>query len=261
VIVMDALHHVPDVPAVFREAARVLVSGGAFVLAEPGDGHAEAEKSRGEMIEHGVLESEIHVFDAVAFAREAGFDDIRIVPHYVPAIAMSPAQLEAATVSPAEEWTILQGDRIGDWSTYVLQSIFSRPIVVCRKGRRVVDSLAPNVLRADVQAQLTRHGDRVRGAVTVRNSGDTVWIGGGDALGCVRVGVQLLDAGRRLLNREFDRQPLARNLTPGDTTEVTLDLALPDASLPYVLKIDLVDEGICWFEDTGSTPAYVRLEP
>ena len=41
---------------------------------------------------------------------------------------------------------------------------------------------------------------------------------------------------------------------------MTLDLALPDASLPYVLKIDLVDEGICWFEDAGSPPAYVRLE-
>jgi hypothetical protein len=39
------------------------------------------------------------------------------------------------------------------------------------------------------------------------------------------------------------------------------DVTLPDASVSYVLKIDLVDEGICWFEDAGSTPAYYRLQP
>jgi len=36
-------------------------------------------------------------------------------------------------------------------------------------------------------------------------------------------------------------------------------LTLPDAETAYVLKIDLVDEGICWFEDVGSRPVYLPV--
>ena len=69
VIVIDALHHVPDVPAVFREAFRVLDTGGAFLLAEPGEGHAETDKSRGEMLEYGVHEREIHVAEIFEYTK------------------------------------------------------------------------------------------------------------------------------------------------------------------------------------------------
>ena len=34
---------------------------------------------------------------------------------------------------------------------------------------------------------------------------------------------------------------------------------LPDDSAPYVLKLDMVDEHICWFEDMGSRPVYVSV--
>src|SRR4029078_7119008 len=104
VLVMDALHHVPDVPAVFREAFRVLVDGGHFVLAEPGEGHSETERARAEIIEYGVEEREIHIFEMMDYGRDAGFDRIRAVPHYVPGISMSPAQVRAAMSDSADEW-------------------------------------------------------------------------------------------------------------------------------------------------------------
>jgi ubiquinone/menaquinone biosynthesis C-methylase UbiE len=261
VVVLDALHHVPDVRAVFLEAFRVLVIGGQFILAEPGEGHAETQKSRGEMIEHGVLEREIHVFEAMEYGRKAGFDHIRAVPHYVPNISMSPEQLTAAISSSADDWMIYQDDRLGYLSPYLIQSTFDRPVLVFRKGSRVIDSRMPRTLKAEITSRLVRDGTRVSGGIVVRNVGDTVWLAGGDVVGQVRIAAQLLSADRRSLSKEWSRTALGADVLPGRTAEVPVELTLPDAETPYVLKVDLVDEGICLFEDVGSTPIYVALDP
>ena len=259
VIVIDALHHVPDVPAVFREAYRILAEGGRFVLAEPGEGHSETEKSRGEMLEHGVQEGEIHLFEAIGYARDVGFSDIDVVPHYVPSIVMKPEDLRSAMNSPADQWVVHHGDRPDFLPQFLLQAMLDRPIAVFRKGRRPVDSRTPRILKAEITPRLRRDRMRVSGTVTIRNVGDTNWLGRGDDVGQVGLGVQLLNAERRLMNLELNRTRLGADVPPGGTLDVNVALALPDAETAYVLKIDLVDEGICWFEDVGSRPVYLPV--
>ena len=80
VVVIDALHHVPDVPRRLPRSPSRARDGGQFLLAEPGEGHAESEKSRAEMAEHGVCEREIHLLEAVRYGRAAGFDQVRAGP-------------------------------------------------------------------------------------------------------------------------------------------------------------------------------------
>jgi SAM-dependent methyltransferase len=259
VVVIDALHHVPSASAVFHEAHRVLVEGGQFVLAEPGEGHSDSEKARSEMLEHGVQEREIHLFEAIDYARGAGFDDIRIAAHYVPLASMTPENLRRAMAAPADEWVIHQDDRPGLFPQFVLQSILSRPIVVFGKGRRRVDSRMPQMLKAAITPNLVRAGGRVEGSVGLRNLGDTIWLGGGDQVGHVRLGVQLLTAERRVLEMEFCRVALAADVAPNDALVVSVDVSLPDTDASFVLKLDLVDEGVCWFEDVGSRPIYVPV--
>lgn len=58
------------------------------------------------------------------------------------------------------------------------------------------------------------------------------------------------------MNLELNRTRLGADVPPGGTLDVNVALTLPDAEAAYVLKIDLVDEGICWFEDVGSRPVY-----
>jgi ubiquinone/menaquinone biosynthesis C-methylase UbiE len=258
VVVMDSLHHVPDIPAVFLEAFRVLRTGGQFILAEPGEGHSEAEKSRSEMLEHGVLEQEIHLFEAMAIGKQAGFDPIRAVPHYVPDVAMSESQLKHATQSGIEDWMMFRGEEPGWFAPHVIQSFFSRPIVTFQKGERRVDSRMPNLLRADLSARLVRTERRVTGTVVIRNTGDSQWIAGDGRTGDVRLGIQLLTSDRKLIDREFLRARLSADIQPGGSTEISLGLELPDEA-PYVLKIDMVAEGLCWFEDAGSRPVYVPV--
>jgi hypothetical protein len=259
VVVIDALHHVADVPAVFREAFRVLVPGGQFLIAEPGEGHAEAEKSRGELSEHGICEREIHLFEAVAYGRGAGFGGVRVVPHYVPSVYFTPEDLRAAMGAPSERWRIRNGDTTARFDEYVMQSILSHPLIAFAKGERPLDSRAPRRLRARIEPRLARAGASVRGAAQLTNLGDTRWLAGGDQVGRVRLGVQLMGPERTLLALDFARVELPADVPPGAAVDVAVALTLPEATQPYVLKLDLVDEHICWFEDAGSVPVYVAL--
>ena len=176
VVVIDALHHAPDVPAVFREAFRVLDTGGAFLLAEPGEGHAETEKSRGEMLEHGVHEREIHVAE-VFEVREAlrASTMSRVVANHVPSITLTSAQLDAAARVPCGR---VAGDerRPADGPACVHHAVRLRsiPLFVCRKGRRAADSTVPSHLaRGDPTADCTARRGQSAVTVTLRNTGDT----------------------------------------------------------------------------------------
>lgn len=258
-VIIDALHHVPNLPAVFRETFRVLGQGGVFLIAEPGEGHSETEKSRLEMRQHGVMEGEIRITDATRWAREAGFDRIRIIPQFEPVISLSPEDLEYATVTPPERWRLCRGEKQVPFDELILQSVYTHPMLIISKGERVVDSRMPGRLAALVTPDLIRAGNHVHGTVTLRNVGDTVWLSGVRPPGRVRAGIQLLAPDRTLLARDFARADLPRDVPPGGSVDVCLALALPEEVCRYVLKIDLVDEQVCWFEERGSTPAYVPV--
>ena len=97
------------------------------------------------------------------------------------------------------------------------------------------------------------------GSVRVTNTGDTRWLKGGDQAGRVRLGLQLMTPERRLLDMDFARAELPQDVAPGESCTVPVQVRVPDAARPYLLKLDLVDEHVCWFEDIGSRPLYVSL--
>jgi hypothetical protein len=68
----------------------------------------------------------------------------------------------------------------------------------------------------------------------------------------VRLGGQLCASDGTLINLDFARADLPAALAPGRSLEVTLPLpALPTPGR-YTLKLDLVNEGVDWFERCGS---------
>jgi len=75
----------------------------------------------------------------------------------------------------------------------------------------------------------------------------------------VRLGAQLASADGRLINRDQARAWLPADLEPGHEAEVPIDVAAPATRGRYVLRFDLVSEGIDWFERCGSGVAAKRL--
>jgi hypothetical protein len=238
----------------------VLAPGGRLVLAEPGEGHSEAEKSRAEAREHGVREGEIEVFSVERLARAAGFDRMAIVPRLPLGPVFGAEHLRSAMRLPVERWQVEQPTGRSGFDTLVLQTTLGHPILVLVAGERRRDTRSPAVLRAEIRPQLERQGRRLRGEVKLANTGDTVWLAGppgGD--GRVRLGLQLLAPDGRLLARDFARVPLEVDVPPGGTARLAVVADLPDDRAPVRLKLDLVAEQVCWFEDRGSRAVHLTL--
>jgi hypothetical protein len=68
----------------------------------------------------------------------------------------------------------------------------------------------------------------------------------------VRLGAQLCDRERNVINRDFERAWLPASLQPGAATELSMKLTAPEKPGQYALKFDMVSEGIDWFEACGS---------
>jgi hypothetical protein len=75
----------------------------------------------------------------------------------------------------------------------------------------------------------------------------------------VRLGAQLCADDGTLLERDFARARLPEALQGGSAVSITLDLPpLPKAGR-YMLKFDLVSEGVDWFEKCGSETTFQKL--
>ena len=68
----------------------------------------------------------------------------------------------------------------------------------------------------------------------------------------VRLGAQLCSADGTLINLDFARADLPGHLAPGATVDIDVRLPALDEPGHYQLKLDLVNEGIDWFERCGS---------
>jgi hypothetical protein len=75
----------------------------------------------------------------------------------------------------------------------------------------------------------------------------------------VRLGAQLCTEDGTLVNRDYERAWLPAPLPPGETATVPLIIKAPDQPGRYMLKFDLVSEGIDWFEACGSPTTSAAL--
>jgi hypothetical protein len=100
------------------------------------------------------------------------------------------------------------------------------------------------------------------GLMTLRlhllNAGSTRWETA-PASALVRLGVQLLAADGELIDRDHSRHALPGPVGPGERCELTLEIPAPATSGAYQFKLDLVREGVTWFELAGSQPIVVPV--
>ncbi|MBN2370495.1 MAG: methyltransferase domain-containing protein [Vicinamibacteria bacterium] len=257
IVCFDAFHHVPNQDAVLAELYRVLRPGGRAVFAEPGEGHAHSNQSLFESEKTGVLENDLDIREIAAKARKVGFNRVLLKPYPDPS---------AITVTADEYQRLIEGSRRIYPLDVLRDNLRHFYLFVLTKGEPRHDSRNPrrlqstidvsaesSVLRGPAGAKRTFHA-------RIRNTGDTLWLHAiHPAGGYVGLGGHLLDDKREVLVRGYTRASLPRDVPPGKSVDLDVDVDLPEHRGRYTLQLDMVDEWIAWFEQEGSKTTEIAL--
>jgi SAM-dependent methyltransferase len=256
VTIYDAFHHLPNQKRMLSELNRLLWKHGRLGFAEPGVGHAEAEHSGAEAHEHGVLEQDVDIEQLYRSALAAGFQHMDL---FVPAIHPRTFSLPITRAL----WFIRGFSFLLPANVNRL-SILTAPIGVIHKSPYLIHSMNPRDLRADISiATSSLHVNRdaeYQIEVKIHNPTETVWLKEGwRGIGYVRVGAHLCDSSGQMLQLDYGRSALNRDLCEKQNDVVLLNLKAPATAGQYIVQIDAVNEGICWFADRGSCVKKVSL--
>ena len=213
-----------------------------------------------ELRVHGIQEREIHVRDALAWAEAVGFDPVFVVPHFPPSLLIRAADIADVENQAIDRWPVWEGRSRRRLDEHIAQAMWAHPGFILQQGDRpAADSRMPKLLKADIRPRLDRDGNVVRGTVDLSNRGDTVWLEGRGDPGTVSLGCQLTGPAGTGVARDDYRAYPTRDVAPGESVSIALEVHLP-LGQEHGLKIDLVAEGVCWFEDVGSPAVIVSGE-
>jgi SAM-dependent methyltransferase len=258
VLCFDSFHHVPNQDELLAELFRVLRPGGRVVMAEPGEGHAHADASEFDASNFGVLENDLVLEDLLERVRRAGFSDVQVKPY---------PDVPILVLSGAAHLRLLAGDHSLFPMNHMIDSLKQFHLLILLKGRPTRDSRNPGVLRAKVTVPdgtrlAGRAGTLATFTMQVENTGDTTWLSAENRAtgGYVGVGGHLLDASGGTIRIGFVTERLPRDVAPGERVEVRSSFGLPAQAGRFLLRLDLVADGIAWFSQKGSPTTDVELD-
>lgn len=103
-----------------------------------------------------------------------------------------------------------------------------------------------------------RTGERLGLAVRLKNTSPVAW----DAFerSGLAVGNHWLSENGAMLAWADGRTLLDQGLQPGERAYLTLDIVAPATPGRYLLEVDLIEEGICWFADFALAPLHIPVD-
>lgn len=121
-------------------------------------------------------------------------------------------------------------------------------------------------LKAEITAEIPPNGLRARPSaqvslpLNIRNIGLSPWPQTSvPTPGGVSLGAHLLDAGGTTLVPDFFHLAMTTALAPGAAVDICCRFAAPSEPGAFRLKLDMVQEHVCWFEHRGSRPIEIPL--
>jgi SAM-dependent methyltransferase len=255
ILCFEAFHHVPNQGRVLAEFHRVLRPGGIAGFAESGPAHSQSPQAQSEMRQFRVLENDIDLAEIWPIAQRAGFTRGYAKP-------LLPIDYD---LSIDEYAALLQGGRLPrGFPEQCVRALKASTVFFLGKGAPVLDSRGHLGLRHELSVAGRRFaaapGRPLALGVTVRNTGEATWLAANvRGIGVVKVGGHLYDGQQTLLDLDFLRSEFDHDIHPGETVRQTISLRFTEAGR-FELVLDLVSEGICWFENVGSHPQRVRID-
>lgn len=144
-------------------------------------------------------------------------------------------------------------------------AILGAPIALLWKGPHFISSLHPREQSARIRPAAAsiscRPGESVTIEADVVNDSATVWLREGrHGRGYVRLGAHLVNAEDTVIESDYGRAELPHDIPLHAGARLGLVVEAPAASGRYVVRLDMVNEGIAWFEACGSKTAEVELD-
>ena len=134
------------------------------------------------------------------------------------------------------------------WKRIYFQIWDTGQIANALRRRRFIARIRPGLKKV-----AARRGQKLLLEPTVKNRGGALWITETfSGRRWVRLGAQLHNRERQLLDLNFARAFLPRPLNLGESAVVPIELPPLEQAGEYWLKLDMVCEGIHWFEPNGS---------
>lgn len=261
IVCNDAFHHVPNQDEILREFGRILKPGGIAGFSEPGKYHATNSQSQMEMRNYGVLENNIELSEIFALAQASGFTRISCkllcnmevtLPEFDAIVGSHGDRFQGPTGrSPIERATLAN----------IRQTMIGQTIFFLHKGEIVRDSRShiglAHTLDLSGSTSKIACGEAVELLVTAHNTGLSRWLSTNvHGVGVVNLGAHLYDGTDRLLYLDFYRRGLGRDVLPGETVQLNASIPFQKKGT-FKLALDLVSEGVCWFENLGCQPKHV----
>lgn len=242
IVLYDAMHHFDGELRTLAVLRQALVPGGALFIhegARPRRGSAEEAAFVEEMRQRGTLESPFDPAYLVGALRGAGFVEVR---RLTPIDRAFEVRRPHATIGHLLKRTIRPR---------------SNTIVARSPGAPGPAGFAVDLR---ILGRPRAAGDVVRLDLAVANTGLRYWPAAERhpfPVGSVSVAPYVRrEHGDRL---ELPRQTLGAPLACGERRDVTIEVPTPSGADGRMVHIDLVREGIAWFEDLGGTPLAVEL--
>jgi SAM-dependent methyltransferase len=255
VLLYDAYHHLPNPARLLREMRRALRPDGIVAMSEPGRGHAETGTALSEAAT-GVLENELVVEDIGELAVASGFSAARvIVAANAPLAEIDVAGLRAFMGGRgfAQYWKNLCAALDGH---HYLLLFAGDPAPTTRRARRLKAIVRPSQSPVRMSA-----GQPSAIEIDLHNAGDTRWLSTPNRAGWTRLGAHLYrgDASRTLVDFDWLRAALPRDVAPNETVRVRATLPAIAEAGDCIATFDLVIEGKTWFAERDSVSVDVPL--
>jgi len=248
IVCFDVLHHLPNWVEVLGEMYRVLKPGGMIGFREPGYGHSQCPPSQYEMRHYVVLENDIRIDEIVEEAIRIGFDFDGWEPATRRKFSLRDYVSEFSGLFGFWRRCRTRRNLYRDAREYMKSS----SNFFLRKGDLMLDSRVGRGLEARLRVKKTElsidSGIAYSLDVEVFNTGRSLWLGVSESgFGQVFLGSHLLNAEGEPIHLDLVRAAIGRDLRSGDSRTITLPLP-PLEKGRYLLDLDMVSEGVNWFE-------------
>ena len=254
IICYDSLHHFENEQAVIGNFAKMVDVGGTLFILE-GDRPPAGSKSEEELINvmrtYGTLESPFNYEYLRRLLDENGF---AIIGDYASINGLFPRESIIDNSLPLRNIAINYN------------YLACKKVVEGKPASTIADSKRPGLLRARLEL-LTPPPTEIKAGqifsieISIKNEGDTLWIGGRETrTGIVMPAVKILDATDSLVRESHGDPPLPHSIAPGELVRLKMEIEAPLLSGDYTLKVDLVNQHVCWFEDVGSQPLLLNFK-